>query len=220
MIIFSGLDGAGKTTQIELLKKNFDQNRIKNEIIWSRGGYTKGMELIKKILRSTHNNSIPKPGRSEEREEKFNKVYIRKIWLFLSILDLILLYCIYFRIKALLGTTIIADRYLLDTAIDFKLNFSDEKVEEWPLWRFINWCAPKPDKHFIALIPVSESLKRSKQKEEPFPDTEEVLIYRKKSYENYLQHNRNAVQIDGLKGINEIHNFILKELVFENFIVK
>ena len=48
MIVFSGLDGAGKSTQIELLKFYFKNSGVPVISFWSRGGYTAGMEFVKK----------------------------------------------------------------------------------------------------------------------------------------------------------------------------
>ena len=51
IIVFSGVDCAGKSTQIELLKKEFLGQGIESQSLWSRGGYTPGFELLKKLLR-------------------------------------------------------------------------------------------------------------------------------------------------------------------------
>ena len=49
IIVFSGVDCAGKSTQIELLKKEFLGQGIESQSLWSRGGYTPGFELLKKL---------------------------------------------------------------------------------------------------------------------------------------------------------------------------
>jgi len=51
IIVFSGVDCAGKSTQIELLKKEFLSQGVTAQSLWSRGGYTPGFELFKKFLR-------------------------------------------------------------------------------------------------------------------------------------------------------------------------
>ena len=49
------------------------------------------------------------------------------MWLSLSILDLIFFYGIYVRIKEFFGSKVVCDRHIIDTKIDFLLNFPDEK---------------------------------------------------------------------------------------------
>ena len=100
MIAFSGIDGAGKSTQIKLLKNKLEKNGKKVTLFWGRGGYTPGMELIKRVLRNNNSSAIPlKRGHSDERDRAFSKKWVKKMWLSLSILDLIFFYGIYVRIK-------------------------------------------------------------------------------------------------------------------------
>ena len=52
LISFSGLDCAGKSTQISLLKEYLQGKGYEVSEVWSRGGYTPGIETMKKILRT------------------------------------------------------------------------------------------------------------------------------------------------------------------------
>jgi len=214
MIAFSGLDGAGKSTQIELVKKYWEASGNKVFVFWSRGGYTPGMERLKSLLRKKSNSLIPKDaGISKQREQSFTNPVIRRIWLTLAILDLIFYYAIYIRAKESYGTKIICDRYIHDTLIDFKLNFPQENVERWGLWMFMTYVSAKPKKHFVITIHVEESQRRSKLKNEPFPDTEETLKKRLKDYLQFAENNTYTIHIDGSKGIDEIHKYILEYIV-------
>tara|TARA_B100001971_G_C17974441_1_gene424085 strand:- start:38 stop:184 length:147 start_codon:yes stop_codon:yes gene_type:complete len=42
IIVFSGLDCSGKSTQIEFLDEIFSKKGQKSLVFWSRGGYTSG----------------------------------------------------------------------------------------------------------------------------------------------------------------------------------
>ena len=107
---------------------------------------------------------------------------------------------------------IICDRHIKDTEIDFRLNFPKEKFYNWWLWKFLKFSLKKPKKYFIATIPVGESMRRSKLKNEPFPDSKEVLEKRLAIYDEFVQRTSYTVHINGINSIEEIHAQILKEL--------
>ena len=41
MVTFSGIDCSGKSTQIEIIRKYYEDKGIKARVIWSRGGADK-----------------------------------------------------------------------------------------------------------------------------------------------------------------------------------
>tara|TARA_B110000879_G_scaffold190780_1_gene255424 strand:- start:106 stop:753 length:648 start_codon:yes stop_codon:yes gene_type:complete len=213
MIAFSGLDGAGKSTQIYLATKVYEENGIKSLVFWSRGGYSPGMKFLKNLF-NVSNQSSKKEGetRVNLREKSFSNPLVRKIWLSVSMLDLILFYGFYLRLKELFGTKVICDRYIYDTLLDFELNFPQENIKKWMLWKLLLFISVKPKKHFVITIPVKESLRRSKLKNEPFPDSIEVLESRLNKYLKYVSVNKDAIHIDGTDKIDNIHFNILKEL--------
>ena len=213
MIVFSGLDGAGKSTQINLLRAVYTKKGITSIIFWSRGGYSPGMILLKSLF-IKKKRKLDKCDNSviTNQKKKFSNTFIRKIWLFLSILDLIYFYGVYIRIKELFGVKVICDRYIFDTLIDFKLNFPQEKVDKWLIWKLLKIVALKPKKHFVITISIEESTKRSKLKNEPFPDSIEVLRKRLNQYLKFISNNSSAVHIDGSKSIDSVNRIILEEI--------
>ena len=213
MIVFSGLDGAGKSTQINLLTDIYRKSGIKSIVFWSRGGYTPGMLFIKNLFINKNNFSEKHDDLKKDiRKKQFSKPLIRKVWLLLSILDLIYYYCIYIRIKEIFNTKVICDRYTFDTLVDFRLNFPQENVEIWWLWKILIIFSVKPYKHFVLTVSVEESMRRSKLKKEPFPDSKELLESRLNKYLKYIAANRNVIHIDGTARIEKIHSEIVQEL--------
>lgn len=57
MISISGIDCCGKSTQIELLCEELKSKGQKCEVIWSRGGYTPGIQAVKRFFRKEKNIS-------------------------------------------------------------------------------------------------------------------------------------------------------------------
>jgi thymidylate kinase len=183
LVVFSGLDGAGKSTQIQILTDHLYETGQRTKYIWARGGYTPTLERLKGLARKTLKGGLPSSGHSVKRQQSFQKAYVRRLWLTVAMLDLIWLYGVKLRWQIWRGQAMICDRYLDDTLIDFRLNFPQEQIERWWLWRGLAHVTPTPDVTFWMWIPVEESVRRSAIKGEPFPDSPAVLTRRLSEYE-------------------------------------
>lgn len=188
LIAFSGLDGAGKSTQINLLLADLRARGQRPVYCWSRGGYTPLFGTLKGFLRRlARGRIVPPTGPSERRSQALDRPGVRRLWLTLALLDLLWFYGVQMRCWLWRGRTVVADRYVWDTLIDFRLNFPQEAVEQWLLWRWLVKATPKPDAAFLLLIPVAESLRRSDRKGEPFRDPPAVLAERLAQYQALAQ---------------------------------
>ena len=99
LIIFSGIDSSGKSTQINFLYQYLiEQNCKKVKIIWSRVGYTPLFNTLKIILRFLIPSKIPNPGESIDREKTFSSKWVRNLWINISFLDMFFYYVFYFRL--------------------------------------------------------------------------------------------------------------------------
>jgi thymidylate kinase len=212
MIVFSGLDGAGKSTQINILIDFYQNKRKRVYYFWSRGGYTPGMLFLKALLRKSGSNIIPKKsGESIERDKSFKNSRIQKAWITLAIIDLIIFYGIWLRFKCI-KNIVICDRYLIDTQIDFERNFPTIDVQRLLLWKLLVCIAPKPDFHFLLMITPKESVTRSIIKNEPFPDTLETLNFRYEKYDNLSLHADKIIRVDCSAEVEEVADFIASTL--------
>lgn len=210
IIVFSGMDGAGKSTQIERLCENLSGRGRPPIVFWSRGGYTPGINRLKSLLRrGSGGTAIPASGPSEKRTQAFSRPMVRKLWLTLAILDLGLLYGVWLRWKRLTGHIVICDRYLDDTKMDFELNFPEEAVADWLLWKLLAKFAPAPNVAFLLTIPVAESRRRSIEKQEPFPDSEETLEKRLANYHSWSD-QAGWISLDGLQSRDTLADEILQ----------
>ena len=204
LISFSGIDSAGKSTQILKIVEYFKSRGRKTKVIWSRGGYTPLFNIFKSILRKITDNALPRPGDSIHRNKTFKKKWVQVIWFNIALLDMILFYALYFRLLKMWGFIVIADRYLWDTFIDFELKFQKDSFEKNILWKTLVFLSTRPDPSIILIIPIEESMRRSKLKKEPFSEN---LIQRKKRlglYKDLIEKSKWDYIIDGMKPIDEV----------------
>ena len=91
IFVLSGIDGCGKSTQINLLSKYLDSKKLKYKVLWVRPGSTSWMLGIKKIARFFF-KSLPSPGRSSKRERLMKKSTLGKLWFYSSFFELLYIY--------------------------------------------------------------------------------------------------------------------------------
>ena len=70
IIAISGVDCAGKSTQIELLEAHLRKQGKDPQRMWHRPGYSPELDLLRSMIRKIRPGSIPAPGESKEREQK------------------------------------------------------------------------------------------------------------------------------------------------------
>ncbi|HZK14320.1 MAG TPA: hypothetical protein VFC55_07360 [Desulfobaccales bacterium] len=211
LITFSGLDGAGKSTQIALLTDYLVKSGRNPVCIWTRGGYTSVLQGLKTLSRRFLHRKLPPSGNSPQRSQAFSKWWVRRLWLSLALLDLLWVYGVQIRWHRYRGRLVLCDRYLWDTAIDFRLNFPQEKLDHYWLWRLLGRISPQPDASFLMLLTVEESVRRSEIKGEPFPDSPEVLRQRLAYYQDLI-HRVPFHVLDGSQPIMTLFNRILIDL--------
>lgn len=211
LITFGGLDGAGKSTQIALLTDYLVKSGRKPVYIWTRGGYTSVLQGLKTLSRRFLSRSLPPSGNSPQRSYAFSKWWVRRLWLSLALLDLLWVYGVQIRWHRYRGRLVLCDRYLWDTAIDFRLNFPQEKLDHYWLWRLLGRISPQPDASFLMLLTVEESVRRSEMKGEPFPDPPDVLRQRLAYYQDLIPRVPFHV-LDGSQPITTLFNQILIDL--------
>ena len=212
LIAFSGIDSAGKSTQILKVVEYFKSRGRKTKVIWSRGGYTPLFNIFKSILRKITDNALPKPGASKHRDKTFNKKWVRMIWLDMALFDMKFFYCLYFRFLKIWGYVVIADRYLYDTYIDFELQFPKENIENKFLWKILVYLSPRPDISLILTIPIDESLRRSNLKNEPFSENLNQRKKRISFYQDLIKKGKWNHIIDGMRPIDEVWSNIRQKL--------
>jgi len=216
IITFSGLDGAGKSTQIDCLQQRLLSKGYHVKLVWARGGYTPGFEYIKRLLRRLMGKKLMPSGQSKERTKKFERPIIQKLWLAIAILDLIFLWGFYVRLSSTRKTTVICDRFLDDTLLDFRRNFPSSNVEQSILWKVLTAIVPDPEHSFLFWVPVETSMQRSIEKGEPFPDSKETLEWRLSAYMDVTTFPLDKyILIDGRNSIKNISEKLYASIKFD-----
>ncbi len=204
---FSGLDCCGKSTQINVLAETLEAEGKRPVIIWLRVGYTWTFNFLKRTLRSVLRGGVAPAGKTRQRDEFMQSRLKRRVWLFCAIVDLMVQCVIRIRWHRLRGHIVICDRYLYDSECDLQLNFAQDRVTEWMLWKLLTRLAAKPDISFLLDIPFSESVRRSVLKSEPFAESDEQRRLRSEFY-RAEQRRREWEVVDGMRPINDIREHI------------
>lgn len=211
VISFSGIDGCGKSTQIEIITNKWNSKGVKYKIIWARPGSTPGLILAKKIYRTVF-RSAPKVGRSEKRTRMLKASNIGKLWLYLSMLEIVFIYAIITRLYAFMRYRVLCDRNFADSLIDYEVmlgaQFYDTKFGR--TMRSI--CAA--DLSVLFDISIEESDRRCVEKYEPYPDLPEEKKLRYNLYQKYKSTHAHVI-IDGSLSKTNITD-ILMACIHEN----
>jgi len=202
IIAFSGIDCAGKSTQIALLEERLRQESRSVEVRWYRPGYSQELDALRRLLRR-RSSVLPPPGPGQARERAFSKPWVRGVWLTMATLDTLWTYGVRLRLARLLGRTIICDRYVSDAVLDLHLRFPERVALDGILSRLLHSLCPRPRLHVLLHLSIEEAQRRQREKREPFPDDERIFRVRHAAYAQWSADGPLTV-IDASGGIDEV----------------
>ena len=197
-ITFEGIEGSGKTTQINFLHDFFKDKSIKAVFTKEPGSSKIGGEIRNLLLNKNLNLSpyaelfLIFADRSQHVEEIIKP-------------------------KLSAGFTVVSDRYIDSTFAYQGEGRSIGYVEITEIIEKMN--LPLPDKTFLLDLPVSEGLRRAKKRAEFDRFESEEIVFHEKVRNAYLkihEENKNRIiKIDALKSPNKIFNEIKENLEIE-----
>lgn len=208
IVSFSGIDSAGKTTQIELLMEYCRTMGIKTKKVWSKARGTPGVIFLKELVR--RDKSMSPEGKKQYREEVFKNPKKEKLLYIASMLDLCWYWGVYYRILSMTNRILICDRYLWDTYVEINCDFAGIEIEKSILWNLVKAVAPKPKISFIFVVPAEVSLERDRNKNAAGIENIEVKKKKIDLYMKCVEKNCWTNVMNGMKTIEEIHDEVKK----------
>ncbi|HEY1256100.1 MAG TPA: hypothetical protein VGF01_15095 [Terracidiphilus sp.] len=217
LVIFSGMDCSGKSTQISALMESFKQRGERPIYIWLRVGYTPLFNAMKSLLRRLAGSKRLPQGESPQRDRFMRTGWKRMLWLHVAFIDMAIETAVRIRLLKILGRKVLCDRYTEDSERDLIMNFGEDAAR-LPGWKMVKAIAAKPDVGIFLDLSFEESLRRSIQKNEPFADSQERRLYRAGLYEKLKQQGDYCI-VDAQRSIQEV-SAAIGGLVFGNGAVK
>jgi len=210
IVSFSGIDSAGKTTQIDLLYGYCKSSGVSVKKVWSKARGTPGVLLLKQLVR--RDKKMNTEEKAEYRKNVFESPRKQKLLYVASMLDLCWYWGIYYRILGLARKILICDRYLWDSYVELKQDFPCVDIDRSNLWKMVKWLAPRPKVSFVFVIPAEVSLARDHQKNAA--GIEDIEVKKKKidTYMSCVAENRWTHVMDGMDTIENLHLQVLKAL--------
>lgn len=203
LIVFTGIDGSGKTTQAKLLVESLKQKGIQVSYVWARWVPLFLRPVIKKWKRGVTGN-ISEAQRFDEIENSKRKLLnisiFRWLWFLYFIIDYGLQIFVKIRIGLMRKEVIISDRVFYDSVIDQAINLAEkgdrllDSLDSF--WMKIFF--PKPD--IVILVDCPVNIAFSRKIDAPNID------YLKKRRELYLllANRYGWIKVDGALSIDEI----------------
>ncbi|MEZ4223830.1 MAG: hypothetical protein R3B13_22970 [Polyangiaceae bacterium] len=184
LISVSGVDGSGKSTQIDRLARALRARGRSPRVFWHRPGYSAELDALRSLVRRVRPNSLPTAAAPERRAKAFANPRTQLVWFCAAVADMALQYGIKVRVWRLFGQDVICDRYLSDAQVDLRLRFPAVADRFGSAFSLLSLACPRPDLAVLLLVPDTVADARLSQKNEPFPDDLEVRAARRRSYES------------------------------------
>lgn len=191
IVSFSGIDGAGKTTQIESLQRNLAVYGARISLIrfWDDVATLKRVREISSHRLFKSENGVGSPGRPINRRDKnVQSWYMTPVRLFLYFLDSLHLNVIVRRVTRTSADVIIFDRYIYDELANLKL--ADSKWQQLFARYALRWTR-QPD--VAILLDADPEQARTRKPEYP-------LEFLRRNREAYLELGKMA---PGIRVIRE-----------------
>ena len=164
VVSISGMDGSGKTLQMEILRRVLVTSGAPYTYYWNRIGCSRLTKLLSGILRRGESSGDNSFSTSQMDLGRRNSV-IQTAWAWLMALDLVIRYNWRVRLaifKGYLGTgkVVICDRYTIDAAAEMLTRIPESGRGVRTAIAFLKALSPRPDIAFLLDVPVDVAQRR------------------------------------------------------------
>lgn len=229
IISFSGVDCAGKSTQIKLLEEYLISQGKSCTVLWYRPGYSKELQKCKDWMRAGRNScrrgidAVKKIADSFFRRSGATSSVFRSVcgapqaggekvpapfWLAAAFADTAIQWGVKLRALEKRHDVVICDRYFDDAKLDIAFKYPQYSFAE-TLFEPIRRIVARPDVSILLWLPLETSCARAAEKNEPFPESPKIRALRHRAYEFAADDDAYAV-IDATGSIEETHRKIRK----------
>lgn len=201
IIIFTGIDGSGKTTISKALVNRLKSSNIETDYLW---WFEAENSLFRRFLRMVSGKKLKKQSKDTNRKLPESS-FITTLYQCMVLLDYQRQTLFHVWMRSILGKTIVCDRYIYDIVISFAMEFGYTREQAKGMLLFLSRISPKPDITFYVDVPV------------------EIAIVRKKDMISIEHHNelrkwyldivaKDMRMLDGTKSIDELNAIIWKQV--------
>jgi thymidylate kinase len=212
LIALSGIDCAGKSTQLALLEAALRSRGRKVRVFWFRPGYSRELDRLRALVRQVKPGALPRVETlPEKRARAFANSRVRTTWITMAVADTIIQYGLKLRAWLAEGETVVCDRYVHDAILDLTLRFPDQFDASGCVARALVAACPEPSLSLLLMLPKAEMERRMAIKCEPFPDDLPTRELRFAAYGRFASSGAFRV-VDAARPIGRIHAEILSSV--------
>jgi thymidylate kinase len=200
VINLCGVDGSGKTTQIELIENDLRKTKLKCKYLYLRWAAFISYPVLAfcRIMGYTRWKTSVHGVRYVEHHFYKNKA-IAKLWSWLFTIDEMLRSTFYIKISTGRGCIVLCDRNTIDALVDLMVETCDYNIWKKPTGKLLLSVVPK---NSVTLLLDINELKAYERKND-IPNIDYICVRRKKYLE--LAHRLGIRVLDANKTKEELH---------------